>query len=1425
MIRKHFSSVLKVLKWRLCAMMLPLIMSPQQVHGGLSQGLEYSLEHPYLRLPDEAPMVQVVELDGADHLTLLFRRFATAGDVSVMVEFSTDLTNWTAGVLLSSSEAVNGTVAQTWRSAAPMMGRMFARVNVKTGFPFLDWEPEPFEFMAGSSRKFIDYENGDDANPGTRERPWKHHPWDPQATGSAASASGIHTYVFKRGVIYRGMLTANESGAPGNPIRLTSDPTWGSGEAALAGSMRVDGTWTPYSESDGMPFPESTHDRIWAVDLDINFIPRLAWLVEGGAITPIHVAREPDWEIINPNYPMEEWWIWTDEKSSGRIRLRSTQDTLGTEGFSVGEKIWISDGDETPTEIEANRARSTIVITNISSSYLTVNWDDSDNLGGLNGKTITNGVVYHEADSHLQNQENILVDNVNLVEPDPDFYKDATVWTEQHSYAGYGHPTTVKSYSPGDRSVSFSIWVDWIANQGRSPTTKCRYFLEDKPQFLDSPGEFYFHQGEGFPTLYLRLPGDQNPNDEQIEIARHPAMIDIANRRHIEISGLSFRFENIENWFVENYETAAVRINGNSSHIKVSHCAFEHVIKALLYYPLRDGDVGDFIELSDSTVRFTQQNAVALSHGCGTMWGFRLFPESEPQGHLKHVKILRNQIYDIGMRPALGEACHAVAVRGGELVEIAHNIVDRTYGSGIQAVNSRFTSPTNKLRNWESPLNRILVHHNRVTNTLLQSNDWGGIASWGVGPSYVFSNISGNAVGHRGYSWLGNPSPSYGRNNFGEVYENNLAPAYYFDHSYKSFAFNNIGWGTNNDVDDRFYSSTGFMETISIQTHLFLNTFYNFAVGQSRTWRESTGCRYLANAFLDIGYAYLWRGVGADELPTVGYANNTFHGDVEYFALGNGLTKHPTKENWQNSLDPGTSTATLTSETGTILSESYVVDAAAHDFRPVPGSPGIDGGVKVFVPWGLYKVAGEWPFFKNRANPTSIFDERLYANTEWRNTQQYLQIRRHDLTGFNVREENYHPGLLEDWVDGALSFNGTDQYASISDASTKSDYSWTTDWGSGTIDGSQRVTLDAETENFLIEIVFKTSANQTGGTLVSKGDEEVGYHLVIDDGGRIQLRLNFGREEQYSATTLATVNDDQWHHLIAEVDRAGRQARIYIDGRQAQIDHEGSLANSASLENRLDFTVGRLSGMSAVETQALIDFEELSSLESISISNSNNATTSVVSDTPRGGGSSALRVDVPNASMWFSIFIPAGLMTPEAQDSLDLSADNEISFWIKSDISSRANFQVHDTAGNASAFTFQLIGRGGWTRIAAPRSDFHVPVWSSGAADWSSVARFGITPFGESSYTDQYVVVDEISVERVVTDPPSRTDSGVTGNKTGFFHGSIDYLRLAKGTLKDAETTIEELYQWQFNGPFLKDFFGNEPTGKRRDVGAIESEG
>ena len=35
------------------------------------------------------------------------------------------------------------------------------------------------------------------------------------------------------------------------------------------------------------------------------------------------------------------------------------------------------------------------------------------------------------------------------------------------------------------------------------------------------------------------------------------------------------------------------------------------------------------------------------------------------------------------------------------------------------------------------------------------------------------------------------------------------------------------------------------------------------------------------------------------------------------------------------------------------------------------------------------------------------------------------------------------------------------------------------------------------------------------------------------------------------------------------------------------------------------------------------------------------------------------------------------------------------------------------------------------------------------------------------------------------------------------------------------KTSIEELYAWEFDGPFLRDFTSSKPKGKR-DAGALE---
>jgi len=173
----------------------------------------------------------------------------------------------------------------------------------------LEWAPKPFVFERGKSVRYIDFDGGRDTNDGLRKQtPWKHHPWDANATANAKACRGVHTYVFKGGVVYRGTLRAKTSGQPDNPIRLTRDPSWGKGPAVLCGSERIRG-WTRGAKRPDIP----ERRRVWCVDLD--FAPRCVWMVEAdGQVVRIPLARTPNWRVSDPDDVKCEWWQWNNPK-------------------------------------------------------------------------------------------------------------------------------------------------------------------------------------------------------------------------------------------------------------------------------------------------------------------------------------------------------------------------------------------------------------------------------------------------------------------------------------------------------------------------------------------------------------------------------------------------------------------------------------------------------------------------------------------------------------------------------------------------------------------------------------------------------------------------------------------------------------------------------------------------------------------------------------------------------------------------------------------------------------------------------------------------------------------------------------------------------------------------------------------------------
>ena len=257
------------------------------------------------------------------------------------------------------------------------------------------------------------------------------------------------------------------------------------------------------------------------------------------------------------------------------------------------------------------------------------------------------------------------------------------------------------------------------------------------------------------------------------------------------------------------------------------------------------------------------------------------------------------------------------------------------------------------------------------------------------------------------------------------------------------------------------------------------------------------------------------------------------------------------------------------SQIGWVVDKMPLADPTKGDYRPAAGSGALDRGVKFFVPWGLYGMVGEWNFYKSESAPQVVLGENFYMQPELVDRSMYYYVPRNDLTVNECTADDYVAGPLEDWIDGALRFDSK-RTAVLTNAEMSVDLNY----GRGQhSDGSTRKTLDMGTNSFLIEAYFKADAGSAGGTIATKADG-AGYELAIDGQGRAVMRLLQGGKAAASLASSKAVNDGQWHHLVAEVDRPASKMTIYLDGAK---DAEGAaaLAPDASLANTGDFVVGK----------------------------------------------------------------------------------------------------------------------------------------------------------------------------------------------------------------------------------------------------------
>ncbi len=631
------------------------------------------------------------------------------------------------------------------------------------------------------------------------------------------------------------------------------------------------------------------------------------------------------------------------------------------------------------------------------------------------------------------------------------------------------------------------------------------------------------------------------------------------------ISGLAFRFTN-QTWdFVQppwadyQIDNAAVRNRGTAVDITVANCAFDHVAKAVridakAYAPeQRESKALDQVVVRDNDISQTDHGAIwVVSSGIGD------------------VKVLRNHLNTIGLRNFRQDHSFAIWVQAPETMEVAGNFIERAIACGIFCTGGR-----EEMR--EVPLARNLVHHNRAFQCMLSATDWGAIETNG-GPFFNYDNIAAETCG----LWA-----SWQPNSDGAGHQ---GMSFYWDHGYDVAGFNLIAYGSSDDWNSKRVTHAGLYQAAAVIEDKLINSTIA-QVWTGNLWSPTGGRELLlGNVFDDIGgHVFLHgklkedtiKGQGSYPHETMAYGSNVFFQVPKAIRAdkdGNRITDFATYElsgtGYASLADMVNSFAkhpALASDVGAMAASEPLADVAKRDFRPTTGSAAIGKGVKVFLPWEIARVVGEWHFRQNHADPAVILDDHFHW-TQYYSSENPSQAPVYNLSGHGITGADYAKSPLEDWTETALSFNGKDQFLSLAQEAMSAPYKYQVGNDQKVAQGADLWNPDVGAYNLLIEAYVKPARGAGPMVLVSKC-KGGGYQLAINKSGGVTFSIGAGGTTAALASG-AIVADGAWHHVLAEVDRHANSGTIYTDG-VATAHGAMALPDGSSLANDGDLLVGK----------------------------------------------------------------------------------------------------------------------------------------------------------------------------------------------------------------------------------------------------------
>jgi hypothetical protein len=399
--------------------------------------------------------------------------------------------------------------------------------------------------------------------------------------------------------------------------------------------------------------------------------------------------------------------------------------------------------------------------------------------------------------------------------------------------------------------VAGRVTVDKTCGNGLGWGSK--YYVENHPRLLDTPGEWWYDEGDRRLYLWPRTPG--NVATMNVEISRRDVGFKLNGRSYVTLDGLTLEFFN---------ESAVYQANGGNTR------SYDNTIRNAI---LRYADRGVYLAqgadgpVENVTAGFTLENseiAYADTYGIylNYWWDKGSAVNSFTHAGIVNTVIRGNELHHLGFRSSSDNAVGA-SFQYTDKLRFENNHVHHVALNGIQFSRSVVQSS----REWGFALDdiktgEILVKDNIFEKACQLASDCGALKFWGDPPDrHVFRDVlvTGNVfrdtfgwayvLEERGRSTSGTGSDVQGMNGLGLHVD--MASGI---HAYRNVAYNNARAGFK-------FSGVWRDGDIVIYNNIMANSLYGFCLGgQDFDTHDSVNTQVVNNIVVNNeGYGILLR--------------------------------------------------------------------------------------------------------------------------------------------------------------------------------------------------------------------------------------------------------------------------------------------------------------------------------------------------------------------------------------------------------------------------------------------------------------------------------------------------------------------------------------------------------------------------------------